>query len=217
MAWDPNLQESIDPVDWDSSRVLDFFNEIGLYPETVEILKEFSIDGATLVEMKEADLQCDELELESSEVEKLLLAVNLLTADPHQEKEMVITSVSVDSTGSSYFGEQRVPLSMLEGTPGTGGTIQALSAVRAAQGVVFKTMSPASDASPPSEWSTEAERQYVIFLDGAVKITITDGTFRVINPGQVILLEDVSGTGHKTCVVDDKVVHSVCILLNDEI
>jgi uncharacterized cupin superfamily protein len=40
-------------------------------------------------------------------------------------------------------------------------------------------------------------------LQGSVKITASDGESRVIGPGEVFLVEDTSGKGHKSHTLGD--------------
>jgi len=46
-----------------------------------------------------------------------------------------------------------------------------------------------------------------------VKITVSDGESRVIGPGEVFLVEDVSGKGHISQAVEGKFRHSLFITL----
>ena len=48
-----------------------------------------------------------------------------------------------------------------------------------------------------SDWHPEPRRQYFIVLTGQVEITVGDGTERVLNPGDVLLAEDLTGQGHQ--------------------
>ena len=41
-------------------------------------------------------------------------------------------------------------------------------------------------------------RQFVVFLDGWVRITASDGDSRLLPAGSVVLVEDVHGRGHAT-------------------
>lgn len=41
-------------------------------------------------------------------------------------------------------------------------------------------------------------RQFVVFLDGWVRITASDGDVRTLSAGGVVLAEDVEGNGHVT-------------------
>ena len=52
---------------------------------------------------------------------------------------------------------------------------------------------------PMDDWHNEARRQYVIVLSGQMEVTVGDGTARVLNAGDVMLAEDLTGQGHKIC------------------
>jgi hypothetical protein len=46
-------------------------------------------------------------------------------------------------------------------------------------------------------------------LDAAVKVTASDGEWRVIGSGEILLVEDTRGNGHVSQAVDGKFRHSV--------
>lgn len=46
-------------------------------------------------------------------------------------------------------------------------------------------------------WHNEPRRQYLIILSGQMEVTVGDGTTRVLNVGDVMLAEDLTGRGHK--------------------
>ncbi len=46
-------------------------------------------------------------------------------------------------------------------------------------------------------------RQFLALLSGAVEMETTDGTVRRFGPGDLVLLEDVSGKGHVTRNIGD--------------
>ena len=51
-----------------------------------------------------------------------------------------------------------------------------------------------------SDWHQESRRNYIITLSGEGEIGIGDGTLRRFGPGQVMLVEDLTGQGHTTRV-----------------
>ncbi len=55
------------------------------------------------------------------------------------------------------------------------------------------------DGYPMDDWHNEARRQYVIVLAGQMKVTVGDGTARVLAAGEMMLAEDLTGQGHKIC------------------
>lgn len=59
-------------------------------------------------------------------------------------------------------------------------------------------------------------RQLVIPLSGTVEIEVSTGDRRTINPGQIVLHEDLTGKGHFTRAVDDAVRVTLVLELGDE-
>ena len=57
-----------------------------------------------------------------------------------------------------------------------------------------------SMAKVPAGWSDPEHptpvRQIAVFLSGGTELTASDGEARVFEKGNVVMLEDVSGTGH---------------------
>ena len=51
--------------------------------------------------------------------------------------------------------------------------------------------------------------QYVIVLSGQMEICIGDGTKRMFNPGDILQVEDLSGQGHTTRSVGNRITASV--------
>ena len=60
-----------------------------------------------------------------------------------------------------------------------------------------------------SDWHTGPQRQYVIVLSGQMEIGIGDGTKRMFNPGDILQVEDLTGQGHTTRSVGNRVAASV--------
>ena len=46
-------------------------------------------------------------------------------------------------------------------------------------------------------------RQFLALLSGTVEVETTDGTVRRFGPGDLVLLEDTSGRGHRTRNIGD--------------
>ena len=60
-----------------------------------------------------------------------------------------------------------------------------------------------------SDWHNGPRRQYVIVLSGQMEIGIGDGTKRMLNPGDILQVEDLTGQGHTTRSVGNRVSASV--------
>ncbi len=48
------------------------------------------------------------------------------------------------------------------------------------------------------DWHTVGRRMYYVTLRGSAEISVSDGETRQIGPGDVSLVEDLTGTGHRT-------------------
>lgn len=76
-----------------------------------------------------------------------------------------------------------------------------------ATGIIFRETSGDYDL----DWHPAPRRQYIINLDGGVKITASDGEAREIGPGEVILVEDIHGKGHLSQSIGGKMRRSIFV------
>jgi len=60
-------------------------------------------------------------------------------------------------------------------------------------------------------WHAAPRRQYMINLDAAAEITVGDGETRVIEAGEVVLVEDTAGKGHVSRSVANTLRHSILV------
>ncbi len=60
-----------------------------------------------------------------------------------------------------------------------------------------------------SDWHTAPRLQYVIVISGQMEIGIGDGTKRMLNPGDILQVEDLTGQGHTTRSLGNRVSASV--------
>ena len=60
-----------------------------------------------------------------------------------------------------------------------------------------------------SDWHVAPRLQYVILLAGQMEIGIGDGTKRVLEPGDILQVEDLTGQGHTTRSVGNRITASV--------
>jgi len=98
---------------------------------------------------------------------------------------MRIHNLYTDANGESHFRD--IEIEWVEAR-----NFSKLSARLPATGVIFRETSGDYDLS----WHPAPRRQYIINLDGGVKITASDGEAREIKAGEVILVEDTTGKGH---------------------
>jgi hypothetical protein len=111
-----------------------------------------------------------------------------------------IHNLYVDDQGETHFRDIEVEWV----TEGPGGKMSALIP---ATGIMFRATPGTYDYS----WHPAPRRQYIINLDGAVRVTVSDGESRVIGPGEVFLVEDTHGKGHISQAVDGTFRHSIFV------
>jgi hypothetical protein len=98
-----------------------------------------------------------------------------------------VTRIFSDSSGESHFEDISIPLK-------NAGGIGSLSDVLQANGVVFREVEPSYDY----DFHNAPQKQYIILLDGEIEIETSLGDKRTFGAGQVLLVEDITGKGHKT-------------------
>ncbi|MBC8035370.1 MAG: hypothetical protein H7Y03_14570 [Chitinophagaceae bacterium] len=98
-----------------------------------------------------------------------------------------IVRIYSDNNGDSHFEDLTVPLQ-------EAGTIGFLSEIIAAKGLIFREVEPDYDY----DFHNAPQRQYLVLLDGAIEIETSLGVKRSFIAGQVLLLEDTHGKGHRT-------------------
>lgn len=79
-----------------------------------------------------------------------------------------------------------------------------------ATGVVFRETAPDYDY----DWHPAPRRQYIVLLDGEIEMEVGDGEKRRFRGGEVLLMEDTSGRGHRTRTVDGRMRRSIFITLD---
>jgi len=67
-----------------------------------------------------------------------------------------------------------------------------------------------------SDWHQESRRNYIITLSGEGELGLGDGTLRRFGPGQVMLVEDLTGQGHTTRVTSTEPRITVAIPLENQ-
>ena len=113
---------------------------------------------------------------------------------------MRIHNLYVDDKGISHFRD--IEVEWAETTPGG-----QLSKRLPATGIIFRKVQPTYDL----DWHPAPRRLYIINLDAGVEITAGVGEARVIGAGEVILVEDVTGQGHKSKAIEGKIRHCIFV------
>ena len=113
---------------------------------------------------------------------------------------MRIHNLYVDASGETHFRD--IEVEWVEER-----NFSKLSARLPATGIIFRETSADYDL----DWHPAPRRQYIINLDGAVKITASDGESRIIGAGEVLLVEDTSGKGHLSKSVGGQMRRSIFV------
>jgi len=102
--------------------------------------------------------------------------------------------------GKSHFEDLSLPFAPFVDTEGAHGEGTALEIV---SGITFRIGPPGYEL----RWHCAPRRQYTITLGGRAEIEIGDGTKRQLDPGDVVLAEDLTGEGHITRVIGNEPRH----------
>jgi hypothetical protein len=113
-----------------------------------------------------------------------------------------ITRVGVTPDGGSLFEELEIELI-------DAGEIGRLSEPFAATSVVLRENDPGYDY----DWHCAPQRQLIVLLDGEIEVEVTSGEKRRFSGGDVLLVEDTTGTGHRTRSLSESPRRSIFIPL----
>jgi hypothetical protein len=113
---------------------------------------------------------------------------------------MRIHNLYVDAQGETHFRD--IEVEWVEERRGS-----KLSKRMPATGVIFRE----TRADYDLDFHTAPRRQYIVNLDAGVEITTSDGETRVIGAGEILLVEDTTGKGHKSKAIAAKMRHSIFI------
>jgi len=86
-----------------------------------------------------------------------------------------------------------------------------LSTPRPATGAIFQN----SPAGQVMDWHPAPRRQFVVTLAGEGEVEASDGEVRRLTPGTILLVEDVTGKGHRTRSVGAVDRQSLVVPLHD--
>jgi len=113
-----------------------------------------------------------------------------------------VTRIYSDSNGDSRFEDVEIPLN-------ESGNIGNLSDAVATNGIIFREVEPSYDWN----FHNAPQKQYIILLDGEIEIETSLREKRIFKAGEVLLVEDTTGKGHKTRNVQPKKRKSIFITL----
>ena len=113
---------------------------------------------------------------------------------------MIVTRIYTGDDGQTHFEDMEI----LD-HPNLDGLTQVTS-------IIFRIGQPGNF----SDWHRESRRNYIITLSGEGELGIGDGTLRRFGPGQVTLVEDLTGQGHTTRVTSTEPRITIAIPLADQ-
>ena len=105
-----------------------------------------------------------------------------------------------DENGDSKFQDIFLPLK-------DSGEIGFLSEIVPASGIIFREVRPDYDY----DFHNAPRKQYLVLVDGGIEIETSTGERRIFNTGEVLLLEDTDGKGHRTRNLENRARKSIFI------
>ena len=94
-----------------------------------------------------------------------------------------------DSEGESHFEEKDFEFK----PSGDGASLSAHALTGVESATLLKLKKGAVE-----DWHTAPRRQFLIIVQGATKVTASDGEVRRFTPGTIVLMDDTTGKGHVT-------------------
>jgi hypothetical protein len=102
-----------------------------------------------------------------------------------------------DADGESHLEEIEIPLARGDYAPPA--PALDLSEAMAAEQVLFCSF----PVGWFGDWHPSPRRQLYFNLGGELEVTVSDGAVRRLQPGDIVLTEDVDGRGHITRVIGE--------------
>lgn len=115
---------------------------------------------------------------------------------------MKVTRIYTDTNGDSRFEDNEIALFDY-------GEIGRLSENIEVKSLQFRTVSPDYDY----DFHHAPQRQYIVLLDGGVEIETSRREVRQFQTGEILLVEDTTGKGHRTKNLEKKERTSIFIHL----
>ena len=117
-------------------------------------------------------------------------------------KQFPVTRIYSDENGDSHFEDMFVPMN-------NAGDIGALSESQPVKGIIFREVEPSYDY----DFHNAPQKQYIILLDGGIEIETSQGEIRSFGAGEILLVEDTTGKGHRTRNLNPEKRRSVFVTL----
>lgn len=117
---------------------------------------------------------------------------------------MKITRLYSDTKGDSVFEDFVINLK-------NAGEIGRISDSFPVKDIIFRETGGDYDY----DFHNAPQKQFIILLNGEIEIETSRGEKRIFKGGDIILVEDTEGNGHKTKSLDGKLRSSIFITLGD--
>ena len=104
-----------------------------------------------------------------------------------------------DDAGQSHFADVEVEFADSDYTPSA--PPLGLSTLTAATQFGFMN----APAGWESDWHPSGARNFFVVINGEWEVTASDGETRRFGPQSLLLVEDITGQGHKSRVVSDSI------------
>lgn len=118
---------------------------------------------------------------------------------------MIVTRLYSDEDGNSHFEDFEIELS-------DAGEIGKLSKNYPVNDIIFRETAGTYNY----DFHNAPQKQFIVLLDGIIEIETSLGLKREFRSGEIILVEDTEGRGHKTKSVDGNLRRSIFITLDDK-
>ena len=116
-----------------------------------------------------------------------------------------IIRIYTGTDGESHFEDIEIPFPIKRSILESSEPIKATEVIFADTGIRNET-----------GWHNASRRQFFIILEGEHEIEVTNGTKRILGPGDILLAEDTTGKGHTVRPLGDKPHRVVFVALDPE-
>ena len=138
-----------------------------------------------------------------------LSLISTLALSEESHKSVKIVRIYADSLGESHFED--ISWDMIESEFAPPAPPLLVSEFISSSTVGFIGAAPGWIG----DWHPAPKRQLVIYISGRVEGAVSDGETRIFGPGDITLLDDTTGVGHRSMVIGEEQVVLAVIQLEE--